>query len=154
MMLPIANQSPPGLLRQLGILSLLLLRPRRFDMLLFRRLSITIWRVLSDLRQRSTWLRRRSRTWSWWEDSHTLGWLTVFFIYDKFKYIYCNAFSFLICLLDHQYLLVVGGTQVSDRVELISLDPASHPVPDCLRNLNPFPTNVHGGAGAVLNSGT
>ncbi len=50
--------------------------------------------------------------------------------------------------------MVVGGYNITedklDQVELISLDPENHPVPNCLRNLGPFPLPLSGASGAEL----
>jgi hypothetical protein len=54
--------------------------------------------------------------------------------------------------LDFQLILVVGGSE-SSLVEVVSLDPETNPVPNCLSDLNPFPTTVYRAAGAVLGSG-
>ncbi len=55
------------------------------------------------------------------------------------------------------WVMVVGGlndfnSQVN-AVELVSLDPINHPVPDCLRNLGRYPVPVEGAAGATLHHG-
>ena len=42
-----------------------------------------------------------------------------------------------------------GGSVYLDDVELVSLDPDLHPVPDCLTQLNPLPTPVDLVAGAL-----
>jgi hypothetical protein len=52
-----------------------------------------------------------------------------------------------------QYLLVVGGSPKYSLVEVVSLDPETNPVPNCLVELNSFPTTVEGGAGAMLGEG-
>jgi hypothetical protein len=55
-----------------------------------------------------------------------------------------------------QFLLVVGGVAdsgASSVVEVVSLDPETNPVPNCLEELNSFPTILSQGAGAVLGSG-
>ncbi len=47
-------------------------------------------------------------------------------------------------------MVVGGGTEnrdEADTVELISLDPADHPVPSCLRNLSAFPVPLTAAAG-------
>jgi hypothetical protein len=41
----------------------------------------------------------------------------------------------------------------SSVVEVVSFDPETNPVPNCLEELNSFPTAVRYGAGAVLGSG-
>ncbi len=50
---------------------------------------------------------------------------------------------------------MVGGTSSDndflDNVELISLDPLSHPVPECLRQLENYPVGMRRGGGATLN---
>ncbi len=49
--------------------------------------------------------------------------------------------------------MVVGGSTSSgsvDQVELVSLDPDNHPVPECLKNLGPFPVEEYLAAGAEL----
>ena len=53
--------------------------------------------------------------------------------------------------------MVVGGLTGGDRldtVELVSLDPQNHPVPECLKSLNPFPTRDFLAFGAELQGGT
>ncbi len=55
------------------------------------------------------------------------------------------------------WAMVVGGfgsLGPSRTVELMSLDPANHPVPDCLASLNDFPETVHSAAGASLDRGS
>ena len=52
--------------------------------------------------------------------------------------------------------MVVGGfngTTDSKLVEVISLDPANHPVPECLKRLNDFPVTVYGAAGTMPERG-
>ncbi len=52
--------------------------------------------------------------------------------------------------------MVVGGVADGgelDDVELISLDPVNHPVPDCLKQLGNFPTPIIWGGGAALQNG-
>jgi len=50
------------------------------------------------------------------------------------------------------FVIVVGGSNFDDGylydVELVSLDPITSPVPDCLTQLNPFPIPSYGSAGA------
>ena len=52
--------------------------------------------------------------------------------------------------------MVVGGL-VGDSflstVELVSLDPTGHPVPDCLKRRNNFPVLIGGASGASLTNG-
>ena len=53
--------------------------------------------------------------------------------------------------------MVVGGHDGDyylDTAELISLDPVGHPVPECLRRLRPYPTEIAGGGAAALQDGT
>jgi hypothetical protein len=52
-----------------------------------------------------------------------------------------------------QYIQVVGGVPSSSLVEVVSLDPETNPVPNCLAALNSFPTIVVEGVGAVLGAG-
>ena len=51
------------------------------------------------------------------------------------------------------YLMVIGGYSYSrgslDDVELLSLDPTTYPVPDCLAQLNPLPVPIRGAGGAI-----
>jgi hypothetical protein len=51
----------------------------------------------------------------------------------------------------------VGGYSAasgySSLVEVVSLDPEINPVPNCLEELNSFPTAVTKAAGAVLGAG-
>jgi hypothetical protein len=59
-------------------------------------------------------------------------------------------------ILGTQVLLVVGGKAESGSlsdVEVVSLEPETNPVPDCLAELKSFPTTVSWGAGGVLGSG-
>ena len=42
-----------------------------------------------------------------------------------------------------------GGEGDLDNVELVSLDPTSQPVPDCLMRLNPLPATLRNAAGAL-----
>ena len=53
------------------------------------------------------------------------------------------------------FLLVIGGynNDYIDDVELVPIDPALHPVPDCLSQLNPLPLSTEGAAGALDYSG-
>jgi hypothetical protein len=55
------------------------------------------------------------------------------------------------------FLLVIGGvsdgSKITDELELISLDPKNNPVPDRLKNLNKFPTNIFRGGGAMWTQG-
>ncbi len=49
--------------------------------------------------------------------------------------------------------MVVGGfdgTAKLDTVELISLDPVNHPVPDCQKHLGNFPVKLRSAGGAAL----
>ncbi len=53
--------------------------------------------------------------------------------------------------------MVVGGygdNDWIDDVELISLDPVNHPVPECLRRLRNFPAAISAGGGAALKDGS
>ncbi len=53
------------------------------------------------------------------------------------------------------FLMVVGGlveAEHSNSVEIITLDPESLPVPDCLQDLSPFPVAHFGAAGGVLSA--
>ena len=51
------------------------------------------------------------------------------------------------------YIMSIGGYrdnfQYDLDVELTSLDPELFPVPECLENLNPFPVEIYGHAGAL-----
>jgi hypothetical protein len=50
---------------------------------------------------------------------------------------------------------VVGGKELSaSLVEIVSLDPETNPVPNCLAELNSFPTTVNQAAGSILGLGT
>ena len=51
--------------------------------------------------------------------------------------------------------MVIGGYNGSqlDDVELVSLDPISQPVPECLTELNPLPVTVYEAAGGLDYSG-
>ena len=52
--------------------------------------------------------------------------------------------------------MVVGGLGdpgAVRTVDLISLDPVNHPVPDCLKKLGDFPERMYGGGGAALKDG-
>ncbi len=53
--------------------------------------------------------------------------------------------------LDH-WAMVVGGSDYGqlNEVELVSLDPENHPVPECLRSLAPYPLSVEAASGAEL----
>ena len=54
------------------------------------------------------------------------------------------------------FLMVIGGydgRNAIDDVELVSLDPTSQPLPDCLTKLKPFPVAIDGVAGALDFSG-
>ena len=51
-----------------------------------------------------------------------------------------------------QFLMVIGGykdTSYLDDVELVSINPALNPVPECLSQLNSLPLPLTGAAGAV-----
>ena len=53
-------------------------------------------------------------------------------------------------------MVVAGGfdsVNVLADVEVISLDPVYHPVPDCLRTLQPLPVETYSPSGGV-NQGT
>ncbi len=53
--------------------------------------------------------------------------------------------------------MVVGGrdsTGRTDKVELVSLDPGNHPVPECLKQLANYPVALQGAAGASLQFGS
>ncbi len=47
-------------------------------------------------------------------------------------------------------MVVGGGDPQTDLVELISLDPERVPVPECLKQLSPFPTSIKGAAGGSI----
>ena len=50
--------------------------------------------------------------------------------------------------------MAIGGDNIAMfDVELLSLDPISRPVPDCLTYLNPLPQWITGAAGALDYSG-
>ncbi len=52
--------------------------------------------------------------------------------------------------------MVVGGFNGGgrlDTVELISLDPVNHPVPDCLKQLGNYPEDMFFAGGAALENG-
>ena len=53
--------------------------------------------------------------------------------------------------LEGQFIMVIGGLNGSylDDVELVSIDPLLHPVPDCLSQLNPLPALTGASAGAL-----
>jgi hypothetical protein len=44
---------------------------------------------------------------------------------------------------------LVKNGNTSD-VEIISLDPEKHPLPEQFKKLNPFPNNISGGTGGLL----
>ena len=48
-------------------------------------------------------------------------------------------------------IMVIGGFNGSylDEVELVSIDPVLHPVPECLSQLNPLPALTGASAGAI-----
>ncbi len=48
--------------------------------------------------------------------------------------------------------MVVGGSATGfiDTVELVSLDPDNHPIPECLKSLGPFPVINSHASGAEL----
>ena len=48
---------------------------------------------------------------------------------------------------------ISGPDHYLDEVELVSIDPVLHPVPDCLTQLNPLPEPHGGAAGALDYSG-
>ncbi len=48
--------------------------------------------------------------------------------------------------------MVVGGA-TTNETELISLEPESHPVPSCLRNLQPYPYMVRNAVGGAVAGG-
>ena len=52
-------------------------------------------------------------------------------------------------------MMVIGGDdgRKLDDVELVSLDPISQPVPECLTELNPLPVTVYEAAGGLDYSG-
>ena len=50
------------------------------------------------------------------------------------------------------FLMVIGGSNSTDKlgsVELISLDPANNPVPECLHNLASLPYKLNGAAAGI-----
>ena len=53
--------------------------------------------------------------------------------------------------------MVVGGVDSDGNLvqenELVSLDPANHPVPECLRNLTQFYLPVRQGTGGLVYGG-
>ncbi len=52
--------------------------------------------------------------------------------------------------------MVVGGENGGgylSTVEVVSLDPEFHPVPDCIKNRNDFPYPIYGASGASLKDG-
>ena len=58
-------------------------------------------------------------------------------------------------------IMVIGGSAARDTrawvddIEIVSGDPTTSPVPDCLRDLNPFPIGtIYYGAGALTVPGT
>ena len=52
---------------------------------------------------------------------------------------------------DSPLVMVIGGFNGSylDEVELVSIDPVLHPVPECLSQLNPLPALTGASAGAI-----
>ncbi len=58
-------------------------------------------------------------------------------------------------MLPAHWAMVVGGYNQNtlNIVELISLDPVNHPVPDCLKQLGNFPVGMHSAGGAALKDG-
>ena len=50
------------------------------------------------------------------------------------------------------FIMVAGGDGAYDSVEVVSVDPASNPVPDCLTELSPLPIQVLGHAGYLDHS--
>ncbi len=53
--------------------------------------------------------------------------------------------------------MVVGGYDSRGRiddVDLVSLDPVNHPVPECLKQLGSYPTDMYSGGGAALSDGS
>ncbi len=60
------------------------------------------------------------------------------------------------CINPGHWAMVVGGYVGGelDDVELISLDPVNHPVPECLKQLGNFPTSMSSGGGQALKDGT
>ena len=61
--------------------------------------------------------------------------------------LYIMTFSF-----SGHFLMVIGGDFNSYKVEVVSLDPTSHPVPDCLTDLNQV-NGISEAAGALDYSG-
>ena len=48
--------------------------------------------------------------------------------------------------------MVIGGSNSTDKlgsVELVSLDPANNPVPECLNNLASLPYKLNGAAAGI-----
>ena len=67
-----------------------------------------------------------------------------------------SALALRIVSLGGHWVLVVGGQGadgVTGTVDLVSLDPLNHPVPECLRNRNPFHDTVQEASGASLTEG-
>lgn len=54
---------------------------------------------------------------------------------------------------EEYFIMAIGGNNARYDVELLSLDPVSHPVPDCLMQLNSHPEDINDAAGALDYSG-
>ena len=48
------------------------------------------------------------------------------------------------------FLLLIGGKPTGDHVEVVSLRPASNPVPQCMRNLPRLPYMLAAAAAALI----
>ena len=71
----------------------------------------------------------------------------TFRLFSLFYIILGGAFA----QLSDSLVMVIGGFNGSylDEVELVSIDPVLHPVPECLSQLNPLPALTGASAGAI-----
>ena len=72
----------------------------------------------------------------------------TFRLFSIFYFILEGSFALL---SDSPMVMVIGGFNGSylDEVELVSIDPVLHPVPECLSQLNPLPALTGASAGAL-----
>ena len=47
-------------------------------------------------------------------------------------------------------ILIVGGSPATSEVEVVSPDPVSNPVPECLKSLSNLPTWIYGAVGTTF----
>ena len=76
-------------------------------------------------------------------------------LFSLFHFILGSAFALKSDAPTEGMIMVIGGFNGSylDELELVSIDPVLHPVPECLSQLNPLPALTGASAGALDYSG-